>query len=497
MSRLDAAARIRLLADSFTEHDAGLTGADPLGFDGYPEALEAAREATGLAEACVWGVAETDGIRYALVVLDFRFLGGSMGTAVGEKVARAYEGALGERLPLVAVTASGGARMQEGMAALVQMARTVEARRRHASAGLGQVTLLTSPTTGGLYASFASLADVILAEPGATVGFAGPRVVEQLTGTTPPPDVHTAEYALGHGLVDGIVARSEQRETIARSLRNLTGVPGSAHRLRALPAAASEKLPAWERLGLARDPARPKGPAVLDALLTDAIELCGDREGADDPAVVVRIGALRAGGRRVVAVAQDPSGEGRIRPAGFRKAIRAFELAGRIGAPVVSVIDTRGADPLPESEGGGIASLIARTFLAVLDCPSPTLAVVTGEGGSGGALAMAPCDRVLMWENAVFSVIAPEGAASILYRDGSRAPELAERLRITAADLVGLGIADEVVPEPGGGAQTDPARALEALAAAVDGAVESLAGEPSAARRTQRGRRWRRTPGPR
>jgi acetyl-CoA carboxylase carboxyl transferase subunit beta len=225
----------------------------------------------------------------------------------------------------------------------------------------------------------------------------------------------------------------------------------------------------------------------LEALLADAVEL-----GPHDAGVVVRFGALRPSGVRVAVVAQDASGEGRILTDGFRLAVRAFETAGRLGLPVVVLVDTRGADPLPASEADGVAAAIARTFVAALDCPTPTLAVVTGEGGSGGALSMAACDRVVAWEHAVFSVIAPEGAASILYRDGSRAPELAERLRITAPDLVELGLADGLVPEPAGGAHTDPPAAAAGLAAAVAQHLDEIIATPNPARLAHRRRRWRR-----
>jgi acetyl-CoA carboxylase carboxyl transferase beta subunit len=213
---------IASVARSFTERDASLVGSDPLRFEGYVRQLEDARAQTSLDEACVWGLADIEGSRCALVVMDFAFLGGSMGFAVGEKVARAFDTARDERIPVVTICASGGARMQEGMIALAQMAKTVEARRRHRDAGLPHVTVLTSPTTGGVYASFASLADVIVAEPHATVGFAGPRVVAELTGETPAADVHTSEFAFDHGLIDAIVPADAVAATVGCVLRGLT-----------------------------------------------------------------------------------------------------------------------------------------------------------------------------------------------------------------------------------------------------------------------------------
>jgi acetyl-CoA carboxylase carboxyl transferase subunit beta len=480
------------LSSSFDEQDAGLRTTDPLHFDGYTEQLDAARADAGIDEGCIWGWGEIDGVRCALVVFDFSFLGGSMGMVVGEKVARAFDAATEQRAPVVTITASGGARMQEGMWSLVQMAKTVEARRQHKQAGLAHITLLTSPTTGGVYASFASLADVIFAEADATIGFAGPRVVAELTGAAPPSDVHTAAFASAHGLVDAIVPPDEAADAIGLTLRCLTNTASS-------PARATEKvaqtdgarLSAWERLELVRSDDRIKGGRLIRELIVEGIELRGDRVGGgDDERVIVRIGGLE--GQVVVGIAQDAVGDGRIRPEGFRKAIRAFELAGRLGLPVVVVIDTRGADPLPSSEGAGIAVSIARTFEALLACPSPTVAVLVGEGGSGGALAMAVTDRVIASANAVFSVIAPEAAAAILYRDASRGSELAERLRITVGDLESLGFVDVVVPEGVDGV-VNPLVSMDELTDALSAELDGLARVPIADRLAKRHERWRGT----
>jgi acetyl-CoA carboxylase carboxyl transferase subunit beta len=486
--------RIAQLTRSFEEQDANVVGRDPLSFASYGDQLARARSEAGTDEACVWGFADIDGARCALVVFDFSFLGGSMGMAVGEKVARAFDAARRRRLPIVTVTASGGARMQEGMWSLVQMARTVEAQGWHAQAGLAHIALLTSPTTGGVYASFASLADVIYAEEGATVGFAGPRVVEELTGAKPAADLHTVETAERHGLVDAVITRADQTRVLGAALRALDGQAREPLAGPSRTAAAQETagISAWDRLGLVRAPERPKGPVIADALLADAITLRGDRTGAsDDEHVLVRIGQLRGTDRNVVAIAQDASGDGRIRPAGFRKAVRAIDLAGRLGLPVVTVIDTRGADPLAGSETAGVAAAIARTFRAMLACPTPTLTLLTGEGGSGGALAMAVADRVVAFSNAVFSVIAPEGAAVILYRDPSRAHELADRMRITVPDLIDLGLVDVVVPEPAGGVQANTRVALDDLGATAAEEMNRLVATRHRRRTMHRHRRWR------
>jgi acyl-CoA carboxylase subunit beta len=487
--------RVAALTRSFDERDASLRGGNPIGFEGYDVQLEHARAQADATEACVWGIADVGGERCALVVFDFGFLGGSMGVVVGEKIARAFDAARRERLPVVTVTSSGGARMQEGMWALVQMAKTVEAHRRHAAAGLAHVTVLASPTTGGVYASFASLADVILAEDDASVGFAGPRVVEELTGSAPASDVHTASFAFAHGLVDAIVPPDDAVAVIARALTTLR--PERGTRTRGFDTATdsgveAREMCAWERLQRVREPGWPKAAQLLDVLVPEPVVLRGDRTGAaDDPSVLVRAGGLAGTERNVLAIGLDASGDGRIRPAGLRKAVRVLQIAGRLGLPVVTIVDTRGADPMPTSEGAGVAVAIARTFEAMLGCPAPTLSVVTGEGGSGGALAFTVADRVLAWESAVFSVIAPEAAAAILYRDPSRGPELAERLGITAPDLVRLGLVDRVIPEPSNGVGAHPQAAMELLASGVASEIEGLVALAPRRRLRQREKRWR------
>lgn len=390
-----------------------------------------------------------------------------MGAAVGERVVRAFDRATQERLPVLVLATSGGARMQEGMVSLIQMARTADAARRHGDAGLLSMASLASPTTGGVYASFASLADVVWAEPGATVGFAGPRVVEQTSGETLPPGAHTAESARSAGLVDGVVEPHAARALVATLLRvthalaHPRATNDRATNRGPIAAAAGAPLDAgtaWDEVQRARDPQRPSGRWWLEEFVPDRVELHGDRAGGVDPVVVCSLGLTRAG-LPVACVALDRhAGDGRPRPGGFRAARRLVALAARLGLPVVTFVDTPGADPSHASEQSGIAGEIARTFAAITGHPVGTTSLVVGEGGSGGALAFAAADRLLMLDGSVFSVIGPEGAAAILHRDAARAPEVAEHLRLTGPDLVELGIVDGIV-----GAE----EALDALEQAV------------------------------
>ncbi|MDX1660099.1 MAG: carboxyl transferase domain-containing protein [Nitriliruptorales bacterium] len=428
--------------------------ADPLGWPDYPERREAAREETGIDEAvlAVRGPLGGSGPEVVAVVWDFRFLGGSMSSGVGQTVAAAIDHATDAGLPVVLLPATGGARMQEGMASLVQMAATSVALTRHGEARLVSVSVLRDPTTGGVFASHANLTDVVLAESGATIGFAGPRVAEAMTGGPLPEGSHTARGALAAGLVDAVVARPDLPAVLARVLAwpgRHAQADGDRQAARAdddTPRPAPvQPQDAWGEVEASRADDRPRTPDFLGALDV-AFELRGDRSGGDDP--TIRVALARLEDRPVVVVGMDTTrAEGRVSPGGYRKAWRGIGLAGRLGVPLVTLVDTPGADASAASEAGGIAHHIARTFQVLLDVPVPAVSLVIGEGGSGGALALAVGDRLLIQEHAIFSVIAPEGAAAILHRDASKAPEVAALLQPTAAKLHELGIADEVVAE--------------------------------------------------
>jgi acetyl-CoA carboxylase carboxyl transferase subunit beta len=421
------------------EWDADLIAGDPLVFPGYA-AQRDALAATG--EAVRTGRTE----HYAFIEGRFEVLGGTMGAAAGEKVVRAYDRARDLRLPMVALTRTGGARLQEGMVALVQLARTAAAARRHAEAGLLSLAVYGSPTTGGVLASYASLVDLRAVVAGAVIGFAGPRVAEGTLGVPLPPGSHTAESVYEHGLADARLGADDvgawveaalgliDRPLPTRSLAAWEVAPGGSE-------AGVSGSDAWIEVLRSRAGGRPSGIDRAARLCSSWVELRGT-----DP--TVRAGLARVAGRRCVVVATDRyCASGRPTPAGFRLAQRAVGLAGRLGMPVVTLVDTPGADPSPEAEVDGVASEIARTLAALASCPTPTVSVCVGEGGSGGALALSYTDRLLMLEHATFSVIAPEGAAAILERDATRAAEVAHRLRLTSGDMLELGIVDEVIGE--------------------------------------------------
>ncbi|HUY99959.1 MAG TPA: acetyl-CoA carboxylase carboxyltransferase subunit alpha/beta [Thermomicrobiaceae bacterium] len=475
--------RIDLLVDpgSFEEFNHHLVSVDPLVFSDrvpYRRRVLQARERTGLTEAVVTGTARILGQPLVVAVLDFRFLGGSMGSVVGEKVTLAFERAAEKHVPIVTVAASGGARMQEGMLSLVQMAKTAAAAKRAHDSHVPFISVLTNPTTGGIYASFANQGDVILAEPHALIGFAGPRVIQQTAGRDQIPS-HTAEFLYAHGFLDQVVPRVRLRDTIATLLR-IVGERGPISRdnrsLSQAPSAVPER--AWDVVQVARHPERPTTIDYLRRVSPQFLELHGDRLFGDDLAIVGGLGEIA--GRGVMFIGHErghgsPDRRGgQALPEGYRKAQRLMELAGRLNLPVVTLIDTPGVSLGEGSEERGIAMALSNSLAAMSVLQVPTVAVIIGEGGSGGAVALGVADRVLMQECAVYSVIAPEGAAAILFRDASRAPEVAQSLKITAADCLRLGVIDAVVPEPEGGAHGDPDYAAALLLDAVTDALADL-----------------------
>jgi len=420
------------------EWDVDLRSGDPLGFPGYADRVAAMAN-----ESVRTGVAEG----FVLVECDFDVIGGSMGLVHGEKVVRAFDRATDRRLPVVVVTRSGGARMQEGMLSLIQLSRTAAAVVRHQRAGLLSVALHRSPTTGGVFASYGSLVDLRIVESGAMIGFAGPRVVEQTTGQAVVGESHVAATAFEHHLVDAVVEADDALAWIRAAL-GLVDRPLRAPRppvpVRSPDASVDAGAePAWAAVCSARRLGRPSGIQVAAAASTSWTELA---EGTD-PAL--RTALATVAGRRVVAIAMDryASGGGQPGPEGYALACRGAALADRLGVPVVTFVDTPGAQVAPAAENAGVAREIARTHAAMASLSVPSVSVCVGEGGSGGAQALSAADRLLIQQGAIFSVIGPEGAAAILEHDAGQARHVAPLLRLTASDLVGFGIADAVVSD--------------------------------------------------
>ena len=459
--RVHAYERIRMTVDedSFEEWEKDMEFVNPLEFKGYEEKVKSLKEKTGLSEAVVTGKASIEGNPAVIAVCDGRFLMASMGQVVGEKITRAVERATKEQLPVIIFACSGGARMQEGIVSLMQMAKTAAALKQHSDAGLLYVSVLTDPTTGGVTASFAMLGDVILAEPKALIGFAGPRVIEQTIGEKLPKGFQRSEFLLEHGFIDRIVERKEMRTVLGNILQMHQNFKGSVTQS---PIQTVEKerqsvqeKDAWERVTISRKNDRPVGQDYIRTLFSDFLEFHGDRCYGDDPAIIGGIARFAGIPVTVIAQAKGKSTKenvahhfGMPSPEGYRKALRLMKQAEKFKRPILLFVDTPGAFCGIEAEERGQGEAIARNLFEMSSMKVPVLSVVIGEGGSGGALALAVADEVWMLENAIYSVLSPEGFASILWKDSKRASEAAEVMKLTAADLEKLGVIEAVIAEP-------------------------------------------------
>ena len=449
--RVHARRRIEMVTDegSFEEWDSDLQGGNPLEYKGYEEKLEKLQEKTGLSEAVITGKAKIDGRETAIGVCDGRFLMASMGEAVGEKIARAVERATEERLPVILFACSGGARMQEGIVSLMQMAKTSAALKHHSDAGLLYISILTDPTTGGVTASFAMLGDVILAEPKALIGFAGPRVIEQTIGQKLPEGFQRAEFLLEHGFLDAIVERPQMKAVLSKILALHENGKGTDFNRKecaqdlVADGRKEEKLTAWQRVELSRRKDRPVGSDYIDALFTDFVEFHGDRYFADDKAIIGGVAKFHGMPVTVIAQAKGRNTKENIernfgmpKPEGYRKALRLMKQAEKFARPVICLVES----------------------------------IIIGEGGSGGALAMATADEVWMLENSIYSILSPEGFASILWKDSSKAKEAAEVMKLTAENLKAQGIVERVFAEP----ETYTVQNMDSVIMQINEAIEEF-----------------------
>ena len=475
---LSARQRIELLADkgSFKESHKYLRSVDPLSFSKkgpYRKLLSQDQNRTGLTEAAVTGRCRIDDTETMLVVLDFGFMGGSMGSVVGEKVATAMETAARQDLPLVALVTGGGVRVQEGVLSLMQMAKTVTAANRLREEGMPFIVVLANPSTGQAYASFANLADVILAEPGSLIGLSPLRILQQTSNIPLPLDAHTAEAHVSHGLLDNVVDRESLQSRIAILLKILTKqTNGKGNHKELLKAELGEVEYAepWEAVNIARHEERPLAMAYIRSMLDPFIELRGDRLSSDDRSIVCGVGHLCGEPVAIIGQQRRPGLEGEryhVYPDGLRKAQRVIRLSSRFKLPLVTLIDTQGADPGLESEEQGVGNAIATTLSLMVEAPTPIISVIIGEGGSEGALALGLSDRILMQQYAVYSPISLNHTLGGSYHDHLLDKEAAEALMLTSQDCLELGIADQIVPEPEGGSHTDPREAASILRVAV------------------------------
>lgn len=464
--------RIRMVADrkSFVPWFEEIQETNPLQYEGYEEKLAQAREKSGVNEAVTVGRCRIYGEDAVIGVCEALFMMGSMGQVVGEKLTRAIERATELRLPVFLFCCSGGARMQEGIVSLMQMAKTAAAIKRHGDAGLLYSTILTDPTTGGVTASFAMLGDVIMAEPGALIGFAGPRVIKQTLGQRLPDGFQTAEFLQEHGFIDGIVRRENLKKTLYFLIKTHQCREGRYAEFRKNfdfhfepteivkeRSFLARPRTAWEKVKAVRQVERPAATDYFPYIFDFVVEAHGDRGFGDDAALM---GALAFIDGQPVTILADLKGKdfkecarrnyGMPMPEGYRKALRLMKQAEKFNRPIISFVNTPGAFCGVEAEERGQGEAIARNLLEMSGLKVPVLCILIGEGGSGGALATAVGNEVWMMENATYSILSPEGFASILWKDAERAREASEVMNITSEDLKRLGVIERIVPEFGG-----------------------------------------------
>ena len=476
---ITARERIELLADrsTFKETHKYLSSVAPISFTRrgrYGELLAQDQNRTGLTEAAVTGRCKIDGEDVMLIVLDFTFMGGTMGSVVGEKVASALEAAAKGGISALAVVSGGGVRVQEGVLSLMQMAKTVTAANRLRDEGAPFIVVLANPSTGQAYASFANLADVILAEPKSLIGLSPLRTLREASNIPLPLDAHTAEAHVGHGLLDNVVDREALQSRVSVLIRILRGQRLDKSKqdktltsdlLQAADGACTQVHP-WDALSAVRHAERPPASNYFRQMLDPFVELRGDRLNSDDRSIVAGVGYLAGQPVAVIGHQRRTLLEGEryhVYPDGLRKAQRVIGLASRFELPLLTLVDTQGADPGLEAEEQGIGNAIARTLSAMLDVPTPIVSVIIGEGGSEGALALGMADCILMQQYAVYSPISMNHNLAGAFHEPVLDHEAADALMLTAHDCVELGIADRVIPEPEGGSHLDPRAAGSAL----------------------------------
>ena len=498
--------RIKSLADNgtFREHNKSLFSSDPISFSSkksYRKSLFAEQKRTGLTEAVVTGTCRIGGVKCLLIILDFGFMGGSMGSVVGEKIASSFERAAKSKIPLISIVTSRGTRIQEGVLSLMQMAKTASSYNKLKDKGVPFISVLSNPCTGQAYASFANLADITIAEPSAIIGYnsLGSIPVDKYENGHTKEDALTSEFRLKQGLLDAVVERDKLREVLSVLLDILSkefkvdAANGEQNIKQEMEIAG-----AWHSVQLARHSSRPTSLDFMARILDSFVEIHGDRLSADDPSLVCGLGQI--GGQTIAVIGQDRGGhssdsidrrDGRTMPEGFRKAQRILQMAQKFDIPIITLLDTPGPSISLESEKRGLGQSIATTLSMITEISCPTISVVIGEGGSAGALALGATDVTMMLENSIYSAVSPEEAAELIYQDDSRADDAAESLKLTANDCLKLGIIDAVVPEPDGGAHKNHHEAARLLTRSILTTLSDLQNQSQRKRIRARNNKYR------
>lgn len=421
--------------------------------ESYQQSLAKAREKSGVDESVITGEGTIYGHRVAVVLSEFNFLGGSIGAATARRIIAAIHKATEQRLPLLISPSSGGTRMQEGTPAFALMVSITTAVYRHKDAHLPYLVYLRNPTTGGVMASWGSAGHFTFAEPNALLGFLGPRVVELTTGRPLTQGVQSGENLAEKGVIDGVISPRELRASLKKivevilSPADVTTTPHSdpCH-------IDSDRHSVWESIEITRHIDRPGARSIMHAIGRDNyVQLFGSGDGRRSPAVIVAV--ARLAGRSVVIIAQDrhaqpPHATTELSTEALRCARRGIQLAHELQLPLISIIDTPGAELSDYAEEHGLAGSIARTLGELVSVDVPTLSLILGQGCGGGALAMLPADKVLATSHAWLSPLPPEGASAIIYRDTSHAAQMMEEQQVSAVTLKEVGIINTIIDEP-------------------------------------------------
>lgn len=445
--RLNSSELIDLVLDpgSFESWDVQVRDPETMTAE-YAQELADARAKTGLTESIVTGKGLIRGIQVAVVVGEFGFLAGSIGTAAAARIMSAFERATNEGLPIIAAPVSGGTRMQEGTIAFLQMVGITGAVNAHRKAGLPYLVYLRHPTTGGVFASWGSLGHVTVAEPEALIGFLGPRVYEALHGEPFPEGVQTSENLFAHGLIDAVLPPEKLADMAARALTVLTAPRHDVALVDEVPIESLQDESAWTSILRTRKHDRPGVRSLLRYGANNVVPLHGTSEGESDPGMMLAL--AKFGNAPAVVLAQDRAHRNvALGPGALREARRGMHLANELGLPLVTIIDTGGAALSRESEERGLAGEIARSLADQLELRAPVICLLLGQGSGGGALAILPADRVLAAENAWLSPLPPEGASVIVHRTKDRADEMAESQGVKARELMRNGIVDRIIAE--------------------------------------------------
>ncbi|AOW93357.1 acetyl-CoA carboxyl transferase [Rhodococcus sp. WMMA185] len=457
----------------------------------YRDDLTTAAEKAGVDESVITGAGAIGGRPVAVIACEFAFLGGSIGVASAERIVSAIERATREGLPLLASPTSGGTRMQEGTIAFVQMVKIAAAVATHKAAHLPYLVYLRNPTTGGVFASWGSLGHITVAEPGALIGFLGPRVYEALYDEKFPEGVQTSENLYRNGVIDGVVPAQRLRSFVHRTLRVLVDPPDESSTREALPLPDIPDIPAWQSVLLSRRADRPGIRHLLRHATTDQVPLSGTGQGETEGTVLLSL--VRFRGTPCVLLGQDRAGQSArntMGPAALRQARRGMRLAGELQIPLVLVIDTLGAALSQEAEERGLAPEIARCISDLVTLKTPTVSVLLGQGTGGGALAFLPADRVLAAQNGWLAPLPPEGASAIVHRDTTHAPEMAAYQGIRSLDLLRDGVIDAVIPEYPDAAD-EPVDFSKRVGETISREIRALAKAPEKERTAARHARYR------